>query len=38
MGIKPTTTPVNVVNAVIDLDLVRGAGGRRASDDVIELS
>jgi hypothetical protein len=38
MGVKPRTTPVSVVNAVIDLDFVRGSGGRRASDDVIELS
>jgi hypothetical protein len=38
MGIKPRTAPVSVVNAVIDLDFVRGSGGRRASDDVIELS
>jgi hypothetical protein len=37
MGIKPKATPVSVVNAVIDLDFVRGAGGRRTSDDVIEL-
>jgi hypothetical protein len=38
MGIKPRTTPVSVINAVIDLDFVPGSGGRRASDDVIELS
>jgi hypothetical protein len=38
MGIKPRTTPVSVFNAVIDLDFVRGTGGRRTSGDVIELS
>jgi hypothetical protein len=38
MGVKPRTTPVSVINAVIDLDFVPGSGGRRASDDVIELS
>jgi hypothetical protein len=36
MGIKPRATPVSVVNAVIDL--VRGGGGLRTADDVIELS
>ena len=38
MGVKPRITPVSVVNAVIDLDFVRGAGGRRTSGEVIELS
>jgi hypothetical protein len=38
MGAQPKTTPVSVVNAVIDLDFVPGPGGRRTSDDVIELS
>ena len=38
MGIKPRTTPVSVFNAVIDVDFVRGTGGRRTSGDVIELS
>lgn len=38
MGNKPKTAPVSVINAVIDLDFVHGAGGRRTSDDVIELS
>jgi hypothetical protein len=38
MGVKPRTTPVSIINAVIDLDFVPGTGGRRASDDVIELS
>jgi len=38
MGITPRTAPVCVVHAVIDLDFVRGSGGRRTSDDVIELS
>ena len=38
MGVTAKATPVSVVHAVIDLDFVRGSGGRRASDDVIELS
>jgi hypothetical protein len=38
MGIDTKTTPVSVINAVIDHDFVRGAGGRQASDDIIELS
>jgi hypothetical protein len=38
MGVRPKTTPVCVINAVIDLDFVRGSEGRRTSDDVIELS
>ena len=38
MGIDTKTTPVSVINAVIDLDFVRGPGGRRAADDIIELS
>ena len=38
MGVRPKTTPVCVINAVIDLDFVRGFEGRRTSDDVIELS
>jgi hypothetical protein len=38
MGIKPRTAPVNVVKAVIDLDIVRGPMGHRASNDVIELN
>jgi hypothetical protein len=38
MGIKPKTTPVTAVNAVIDLDFVRGPLSEPASDDVIELS
>jgi hypothetical protein len=38
MGITPKTTPVSVINAVIDLDFAPGPGGRRTSDDVIELS
>jgi hypothetical protein len=37
MGIMPRTTPLSVINAVIDLDFVRGPGARRTSDDVIEL-
>jgi hypothetical protein len=38
MGVNPRTTPVCVINAVIDLDFVRGSGRRRTSDDVIEIS
>ncbi len=37
MGITPKTTPVSVINAVIDLDFAPGHRGRRTSDDVIEL-
>jgi hypothetical protein len=38
MGIRPKTTPVSVVRAVIDLDFVRGAANHAASGDIIELS
>jgi hypothetical protein len=38
MGVMPKTTPVSVVNAVIDLDFIRGPVAPRGSDDVIELS
>ncbi|MGB8606930.1 hypothetical protein [Bradyrhizobium sp.] len=38
MGIRSRATPVSVINAVIDLDLVRGPAGHRPSDDIIELS
>ena len=38
MGIRPKATPVIVVRAIIDLDLVRRPVGRHASDDVIELN
>jgi hypothetical protein len=38
MGIKSKATPVSVINAVIDLDFVRGAAGHNMADDVIELS
>jgi len=38
MGVRSRATPVSVVNAVIDLDLVRPAAGRGAADDIIELS
>jgi hypothetical protein len=37
MGITPKTTPVSVINAVIDLDFAPGPQARRISDDVIEL-
>jgi hypothetical protein len=38
MGIRSKATPVSVLNAVIDLDFIRGPAGQRASDEVIELS
>jgi hypothetical protein len=38
MGVRSRATPVSVITAVIDLDLVRPAVGRRAADDIIELS
>lgn len=38
MGLKSKTTPVCVINSVIDLDFVRDPAGHRVPDDVIELS
>ena len=38
MGIKSKAKPVSVINAVIDLDLVRGPAGQGPADDIIELS
>jgi hypothetical protein len=38
MGIKSRATPVSVINAVIDLDFVRGAADHCTSGDIIELS
>lgn len=38
MGVRPKAAPVSVVNAVIDLDFAHSPGGRRTSDDIIELS
>ena len=38
MGVTSKATPVSVINAVIDLDFVRGPAEQRASDDIIELS
>jgi hypothetical protein len=38
MGSCSDATPVSVVRAVIDLELVRVAGDHRGSDDVIELN
>jgi hypothetical protein len=38
MSINAEMPPLNVVRAVIDLDLVRGPADHRVSDDVIELS
>jgi len=37
MGVRSKVTPVSVINAIIDRDVVRAAAGARASDDVIEL-
>jgi hypothetical protein len=37
MGIKSKAIPVSVINAVIDLDFVRGPADEHASDDVVEL-
>jgi hypothetical protein len=38
MGINPRTIPINIVKAIIDLDIIRGPMGHRASNDVIELN
>jgi hypothetical protein len=38
MGVRSKATPVIVINAVIDRDLIRGPAGAHASDDLIELS
>ena len=38
MGIRSKATPVSVINAVIDLDLVRRPASLDAADDLIELS
>ena len=38
MGIEPRTTPIHIVKAVIDRDIVRGPMGHRATNDVIELN
>jgi hypothetical protein len=38
MGVRSKATPVIVINAVIDRDLVRSPVGGHASDDLIELS
>jgi hypothetical protein len=37
MGVRPKTTPVSVINAVIDHEFAAGPGGAQASDNVIEL-
>ncbi len=37
MAVTPTAEPVSLVNAIIDLDFVRGPAVRGASDDVIEI-
>jgi hypothetical protein len=38
MGIKSKSRPESVINAVIDLDVVRGPARGGAADDVIELT
>jgi hypothetical protein len=38
MGIKSKTIPVNVINAVIDLDFVGATANQHALDDVVELN
>jgi len=38
MSLNAEATPVNVVRAVIDLDVVPSSAGRRGSGDIIELS
>jgi hypothetical protein len=38
MGVKAKAIPVSVINAVIDLDFVRGPAEQHASDDVVELN
>ena len=38
MGATSGATPVTVVNAVIDLDIVRRPIGHRTADDLIELN
>jgi hypothetical protein len=38
MGVRSRATPVSVINAIIDLDLVRPAARHGAADDIIELS
>jgi hypothetical protein len=37
MGTKSKAIPVNIINAVIDLDFVRGPANQHAFDDVVEL-
>lgn len=38
MGVQPTTVPISIINAVIDLELARRPVGSRAADDIIELN
>jgi len=38
MGAASGATPVTVVNAVIDLDIIRRPIGHRTADDLIELN
>jgi hypothetical protein len=38
MGIRSKSRPESVINAVIELDVIRGPAGDGAADDIIELS
>jgi hypothetical protein len=38
MGIRSKSRPESVINAVIDLDVIRGPAGVGAADDIIELT
>jgi hypothetical protein len=38
MGIRSKSRPESVINAIIDLDIVRSPAGHGAADDVIELT
>jgi hypothetical protein len=37
MGIRPTSAPTRLMNAVIDRDVARRPAGVRTSDDIVEL-
>ena len=37
MGIRPTSVPTRLVNAVIDRDVARRPAGVRTADDIVEL-
>jgi hypothetical protein len=38
MGIRSKSRPESVINAIIDLDIIRSPAGRGAADDIIELT